>query len=41
MEDKILEECANWIAEQASDQLGGFIPAELLDLGGNQVGHAC
>ena len=32
MEDKILEECANWIAEQASDQLGGFIPAELLDL---------
>ena len=30
MEDKILEECANWIAEQASDQLGGFIPAELL-----------
>ena len=32
MEDKIFEECANWIAEQASDQLGGFIPAELLDL---------
>tara|TARA_B110000196_G_C21096118_1_gene640106 strand:- start:1004 stop:1309 length:306 start_codon:yes stop_codon:yes gene_type:complete len=32
MDKKIYEECANWIAEQASDQLGGFIPAELLDL---------
>jgi len=32
VDKKIYEECANWIAEQASDQLGGFIPAELLDL---------
>ena len=32
MDNKRLEECANWVAEQASDQLGGFIPAELLDL---------
>lgn len=29
---KILEEGADWIAEMVSEELGGFIPAELCDL---------
>ncbi|MEX1022550.1 MAG: hypothetical protein WD058_05330 [Dehalococcoidia bacterium] len=29
---KTLEEGADWIAEMVSDELGGFIPAELCDL---------
>ena len=29
---RIAEEGANWIAEQVSEELGGFVPAELVDL---------
>ena len=29
---KLSEEGADWIAEMVSDDLGGFIPAELVDL---------
>ncbi len=29
---RIAEEGANWIAEQVSEDLGGFVPAELVDL---------
>lgn len=29
---RLAEEGANWIAEQVSEELGGFVPAELVDL---------
>lgn len=32
MDRKTLEEGADWIAEMVSEELGGFIPAELCDL---------
>jgi hypothetical protein len=31
LDDKTLQECADWIAEQLSEELGGFIAAELID----------
>ena len=32
LDRKTLEEGADWIAEMVSEELGGFIPAELCDL---------
>jgi len=32
MDKKLSEEGADWIAEMVSEDLGGFIPAELVDL---------
>ena len=32
LDPKVLEEGADWIAEMASEELGGFIPSELCDL---------
>ena len=32
MEKRLAEEGADWIAEMVSEDLGGFIPAELIDL---------
>ena len=32
MNKKLAEEGADWIAEMLSDDLGGFIPAELIDM---------
>jgi hypothetical protein len=32
MDKKLAEEGADWIAEMVSDDLGGFIPAELIDM---------
>jgi hypothetical protein len=32
MDKRIAEEGADWIAEMVSEDLGGFIPAELVDL---------
>ena len=31
MEEKLAEECSNWIAEQLSEEFGGFIAAEMID----------
>ncbi len=31
MEEKLAEECANWVAEQLADEFGGFISAEMID----------
>ena len=31
VDEKTLQECADWIAEQLSEELGGFIAAELID----------
>ena len=31
LNEKLAEECANWVAEQLSEELGGFIAAELID----------
>jgi ferritin len=31
LDEKTLQECADWIAEQLSEELGGFIAAELID----------
>ena len=31
MNEKLAEECANWVAEQLSDEFGGFITAEMID----------
>ena len=32
MNKKLSEEGADWIAEMVSEDLGGFVPAELVDL---------
>jgi hypothetical protein len=32
MDKRIAEEGADWIAEMVSEDLGGFVPAELVDL---------
>lgn len=32
LDEKLLEEGADWIAEMVSEELGGFIPSELCDL---------
>jgi hypothetical protein len=32
MDKKLAQEGADWIAEMVSDDLGGFIPAELIDM---------
>ena len=32
MDKKLSEEGADWIAEMVSEDLGGFVPAELVDL---------
>src|SRR5690606_26323802 len=51
MDKRIAEEGADWIAEMVSEDLGGFVPAELVDLvmefehrvrqetGDEQMGH--
>lgn len=31
MEENLAEECANWIAEQLTDEFGGFVSAEMID----------
>jgi hypothetical protein len=31
MDEKLAEECSNWVAEQLSDEYGGFIAAEMID----------
>ena len=31
MAENLAEECANWIAEQLSDEFGGFVSAEMID----------
>ncbi len=32
MDEKLAEEGADWIAEMVSDDLGGFVPSELVDM---------
>ena len=32
IDEKLLQECADWIAEGLSEELGGFIASELVDL---------
>ncbi len=32
MDDKLAAECADWVAEQMTEEFGGFIAAELIDL---------
>ncbi|MDA0270247.1 MAG: hypothetical protein O2798_07265 [Chloroflexi bacterium] len=32
LDERLLEEGADWIAEMVSEELGGFIPSELCDL---------
>ena len=31
IDEKLLGECADWVAEQLSEEFGGFIAAELID----------
>ena len=31
MAEGLAEECANWIAEQLTDEFGGFVSAEMID----------
>lgn len=31
MDEALAEECANWIAEQLTDEFGGFVSAEMID----------
>ena len=31
LDEKLAGECADWVAEQLSEELGGFIAAELID----------
>ncbi|MSP22005.1 MAG: hypothetical protein EXR66_03130 [Dehalococcoidia bacterium] len=31
-DEKTLKECADWVAEQVSEELGGFVSSELVDL---------
>ncbi len=31
LDEKMAGECADWVAEQLSEELGGFIAAELID----------
>lgn len=31
MDEKLAEECANWIAEQLTEEFGGFVSAEMID----------
>lgn len=31
MDEKLAEECSNWVAEQLSEEYGGFISAEMID----------
>jgi hypothetical protein len=32
LDEATLKECADWVAEQVSEELGGFISSELVDL---------
>ena len=32
LDERLAAECANWIAEQLNEELGGFVPAELVDM---------
>jgi hypothetical protein len=32
MDEKLAGECADWVAEQMTEEFGGFIAAELIDL---------
>jgi len=32
LDERLAAECANWIAEQLNEELGGFVPAELIDM---------
>lgn len=32
IDEKVLHDCADWIAEQLSEEMGGFIASELVDL---------
>lgn len=32
LDEKTLHECADWVAEELSEELGGFISSELVDL---------
>ena len=31
LDEKLAEECANWVAEQLTEEYGGFIAAEMID----------
>jgi hypothetical protein len=32
LDERLAAECADWIAEQLNEELGGFVPAELVDM---------
>lgn len=32
LDEATLKECADWVAEQVSEELGGFVSSELVDL---------
>ncbi len=32
LDEATLKECADWVAEQVSEDLGGFVSSELVDL---------